>query len=217
MNGNSSCVAIDRPSADNAAVMLATQKTGALEALRRAGIDRGSAREAVLIAIGELPGLPPVRVPRPTPAGTMDRPALSVEMLDRERGRHCAGAMSTYRSHVCATGLTGGRCPGSSQPASSGSLPSSASTTTSFIRCSGTIATRWGGGRRCWHQVSSRSAFRDPPSRPYRSRDRPVVGHGPASSPSPTAGALGSRTAGVDWSTAGSGSAPVTDRGAPEL
>ncbi len=76
-----------------------------LEALRRAGIDRVSAREAVLIAIGELPGLPPVRVPRPTPAGTMDRPALSVEMLDprawaalRWRHEHLPLARLRHRS-----------------------------------------------------------------------------------------------------------------------
>jgi len=53
-----------------------------LEALRRAGISLASARQAALLAIGAPLDLPPLRLPPPTPAGTLDRPALAVGELD---------------------------------------------------------------------------------------------------------------------------------------
>jgi hypothetical protein len=53
-----------------------------LEALHRAGIDRASARQASLLAIGAPLDVPPLRLPAATPAGTFDRPALAVSDLD---------------------------------------------------------------------------------------------------------------------------------------
>jgi hypothetical protein len=52
-----------------------------LGALGATGISSASARRAALLAIGAPPDLPPLRLPAPTPAGTLDRPALAVAEL----------------------------------------------------------------------------------------------------------------------------------------
>jgi hypothetical protein len=52
-----------------------------LGALDRAGLDPGTVRQAAATAIG-APDLPPVDLPAPTPAGTLDRAPLPVSELD---------------------------------------------------------------------------------------------------------------------------------------
>jgi hypothetical protein len=52
-----------------------------LAALSGAGLDRGTVRQAAATAIG-APGLPPIELPAPTPAGTLDRAPLPVSDLD---------------------------------------------------------------------------------------------------------------------------------------
>jgi hypothetical protein len=52
-----------------------------LDALASAGLDPAAVRQAAASAIG-APGLPPVRLPALTPAGTLDRPPLPEAELD---------------------------------------------------------------------------------------------------------------------------------------
>jgi len=52
-----------------------------LESLSRAGLDPVPVRQAAATAIG-APGLPPIELPAPTPAGTLDRAPLPVSELD---------------------------------------------------------------------------------------------------------------------------------------
>jgi len=52
-----------------------------LEALGRAGLDPAEVRRAAATALG-TPGLPPIRLPALTPAGTLDRPPLPDAELD---------------------------------------------------------------------------------------------------------------------------------------
>jgi hypothetical protein len=53
-----------------------------VEAMGRAAIDQSAARAAALSALGTSPGLGPVELPPPSPAGTMGRPPLPVGELD---------------------------------------------------------------------------------------------------------------------------------------
>ena len=53
-----------------------------LRALSLAGLDPAAVRQAALAAMGAPAGLPPLALPPPVPAGTMDRPALPVGELD---------------------------------------------------------------------------------------------------------------------------------------
>ena len=53
-----------------------------LRALTLAGLDPADIRLAALSAVGAPAGLPPLALPPPTPAGTMDRPALPESELD---------------------------------------------------------------------------------------------------------------------------------------
>jgi hypothetical protein len=53
-----------------------------LRALSLAGLDPATVRRAALTAVGAPAGLPPITLPPPVPAGTMDHPALPVEELD---------------------------------------------------------------------------------------------------------------------------------------
>jgi hypothetical protein len=50
--------------------------------LREAGLDPAAVRRAALTAIAAPAGLPPIALPAPTPAGTLDRPPLPVADLD---------------------------------------------------------------------------------------------------------------------------------------
>jgi hypothetical protein len=54
-----------------------------LRALSLAGLDPAAVRLAALAAVGAPAGLPPLALPSPTPAGTMDRPALPESELDK--------------------------------------------------------------------------------------------------------------------------------------
>jgi hypothetical protein len=56
-------------------------------ALERAGIDPAATRAAALAAVGADAGLPPLAMPAPMPAGTMDRAPLPVERLDARAWR----------------------------------------------------------------------------------------------------------------------------------
>jgi hypothetical protein len=56
-------------------------------ALDRAGIDAVTARAAALAAAGADAALPPLTMPSPVPAGTMDRAPLPVERLDTRAWR----------------------------------------------------------------------------------------------------------------------------------
>jgi hypothetical protein len=53
-----------------------------VQALNQAGLDRSSVRRAALAAIGAPADHPPVGLPSPAPAGTMDRPPLPADDLD---------------------------------------------------------------------------------------------------------------------------------------
>jgi Clp amino terminal domain, pathogenicity island component len=53
-----------------------------LQALSQAGLDPAAVRRAALSAIGAPAGHPPVGMPAPAPAGTMDRPPLPAADLD---------------------------------------------------------------------------------------------------------------------------------------
>jgi Clp amino terminal domain, pathogenicity island component len=50
--------------------------------LSRAGLDPAAVRRAALAAIGAPADLPPIPLPEPTPAGTLDRPPLPIDHLD---------------------------------------------------------------------------------------------------------------------------------------
>ena len=68
--------------AEHLLIALIDQGTGpVLEALSRAGLDAGTVRQAAATAIG-APGLPPIKLPARTPAGTLDRAPLAVSDLD---------------------------------------------------------------------------------------------------------------------------------------
>jgi hypothetical protein len=68
--------------AEHLLIALLDQGTASvLEALNRAGLDRGAVRQAAATAIG-APSLPPIDLPALTPAGTLDRPPLPVSDLD---------------------------------------------------------------------------------------------------------------------------------------
>jgi hypothetical protein len=68
--------------AEHLVIALLDQGTApVLEALGRAGLHRGTVRQAAATAIG-APGLPPVELPALTPAGTLDRAPLPVSDLD---------------------------------------------------------------------------------------------------------------------------------------
>jgi len=56
-------------------------------ALDQAGISSGAVRAAALAGIGAPGGYPPLPMPSPMPAGTMDRPPLPVERLDERAWR----------------------------------------------------------------------------------------------------------------------------------
>jgi Clp amino terminal domain, pathogenicity island component len=72
----------DRVGAEHLLIALLDQATTpVLEALSRAGLDPATVRQAAATAIG-APELPPIELPAPTPAGTMDRPPLPVSELD---------------------------------------------------------------------------------------------------------------------------------------
>ena len=53
-----------------------------LRALSLAGLDPATVRRAAVTAVGAPAALPPLPMPPPVPAGSMDRPALPVEELD---------------------------------------------------------------------------------------------------------------------------------------
>jgi Clp amino terminal domain, pathogenicity island component len=54
-----------------------------LEALSQAGLDRATVRRSALSGIGAPADHPPLGIPAPVPAGTMDRPPLPVDDLDQ--------------------------------------------------------------------------------------------------------------------------------------
>ena len=60
---------------------------GVRAALDRAGIDHAAARQAALAAVGVHAVRPPLTMPAPMPAGTMDRPPLPVDRLDARAWR----------------------------------------------------------------------------------------------------------------------------------
>jgi Clp amino terminal domain, pathogenicity island component len=69
-------------SAEHLLIALLDQGTApVLQALSRAGLDPGTARQAAATAIG-APDLPPIDLPALTPAGTLDRAPLPVSELD---------------------------------------------------------------------------------------------------------------------------------------
>ena len=55
----------------------------AMASLRRVGLDPNGVRSAALHILGAPADLPPIPMPALAPAGTMDRPALPVDELDR--------------------------------------------------------------------------------------------------------------------------------------
>ena len=68
--------------AEHLLIALVDQGTASvLEALRKAGLDPHTVRQAAATAIG-APGLPPIELPALTPAGTLDRAPLPVSELD---------------------------------------------------------------------------------------------------------------------------------------
>jgi len=72
----------ERVGAEHLLIALLDQGTApVLEALGRAGLDPATVRRAAATAIG-APGLPPIELPPPAPAGTMDRAPLPVAELD---------------------------------------------------------------------------------------------------------------------------------------
>jgi len=60
---------------------------GVRAALDRAGIDHAAARQAALAAVGVHAVRPPLTMPAPMPAGTMDRPPWPVDRLDARAWR----------------------------------------------------------------------------------------------------------------------------------
>ncbi|TVZ05148.1 hypothetical protein EAS64_11145 [Trebonia kvetii] len=74
-----------QPAAGHLLTALLDQATpDVLRALSLAGLDPAAVRQAALAAVGAPAGLPPLKLPRPVPAGTLDRPALPIgELAER--------------------------------------------------------------------------------------------------------------------------------------
>ena len=72
----------EQVSAEHLLIALVDQGTApVLQALNQVGLDREAVRRSAATAIGD-PGLPPIELPAPTPAGTLDRAPLPISDLD---------------------------------------------------------------------------------------------------------------------------------------
>ena len=74
-----------------------------LRALSLAGLDATAVRRAALAAAGAPAGLPPLTLPAPVPAGTMDRPALPAGELDERAW----GVLRWRQDHLPIASLRG--------------------------------------------------------------------------------------------------------------
>ena len=74
-----------------------------LRALSLAGLDATAVRQAAVAAAGAPAGLPPLTLPAPVPAGTMDRPALPVGELDERAW----GVLRWRQDHLPIASLRG--------------------------------------------------------------------------------------------------------------